>query len=234
MSACWPGEGCVGYWAAMVWSSVQVPRPRVSTSAGQSAAGPALAAAAVVAAIAAAAAVPAEPPPDEGVLSVDLVWFAHDANEVHDRHLCILWLAHSPCEVKEVYGMLCPRQTNTYGLPSLPSTTPFGILFGASTTAAGCSGCTSVGMDVCYRRQVLKGLLHKSTLFCWAHKSCSDGQLYVKAWDGVAAHDVPVYVRSKVLKDAFRAGFVISPRRNKAEGLALCHCKPHTTPPAKR
>ena len=63
-------------------------RPRVSTSAGQSAAGPAIAAASVVAAIAAAAAVPMEPPEFEGVLREDLVWFAQDAKDVQDRHLC--------------------------------------------------------------------------------------------------------------------------------------------------
>lgn len=113
-SACWLGVGCVGYCAAIVCSSVQVPRPSVSTSAGQSAGGPGAAAAvaAVVAAMAAAAAVPAEPD-DEGDFKDVLVWLAHDAKEVQDRH----------------------------GLPSLPSTTPFGILLGDSAPVAGCSGC---------------------------------------------------------------------------------------------
>lgn len=72
MSDCWPADGVSGYCAAIVWRRVQELRPRVSTSAGQSAGGPRAATGSVAVPVLAWSA---------------LLWEVNAANELHDRHL---------------------------------------------------------------------------------------------------------------------------------------------------
>src|SRR5690242_16296695 len=112
-SACSLGVGAGGYVAAIEWSSVHVLRPRASTSGGQSLGCGGGAAEA---------------------LREDLVCAAHEAKEVHERQLEGEEERLVRCEDEGL--SVSVRRSETYGLPSLPRTTPFGNFFGGSVVVA--------------------------------------------------------------------------------------------------
>lgn len=129
-SSFWPGEGFSGYVAAIECRRAHVPRPRASTSGGQSLAG---AGGFVV------------------LFRAAFVWVAQLEKallEEQDRHL----INQSPVSKTDR-----PRNGvrdkakggGTHGFPSLPKTTPLGSGVGGSSLAAGLVTCSLSAMLAC-------------------------------------------------------------------------------------
>lgn len=152
--------GVLGYVAAMECSRVQVLRPSVSTSAGQSSGvacceelAEAAAAAAPAPAPTPAVAAPTLPPPD---LSDDLAICAHEAKsffDVHDRQLCEReresyvnrWSFNRRKNDDNATRYI---ETNaTHGLPSFPMTTPLGNSLGCGSLVSAAICATLTGMN---------------------------------------------------------------------------------------
>lgn len=117
------GEARGGYDADIEWSKVHAPRPSSSTSGGQSGGS----SDAVEAEGGVVLAIAVEAPSVDALI---LVKARKSALEVHERHL--EWYVSSR---QHEYG-ICEKD---YGLPSSPSTTPFGY-FGAAASPLCWSG----------------------------------------------------------------------------------------------